>query len=156
MALSLNKAIIGGYLGADPEVREAGSKQVCEIRVATSERWGQGREAQERTEWHRVVIWDENNITYADKFLRKGDPVIVEGRIQTRKWTDKDGAERYTTEIVAQRLQGVGARGDDDRGGRDRRDERSNGRDDRDRGGARDTRGRDDRDRGASRAGGRD
>lgn len=110
---SINKAVIVGNLGQDPEVRttESGSKVVT-LSVATSESWRDKNsgEKKEKTEWHRVVIWcakDNDGLAgIAEKYLRKGSKVYIEGKIATRKWTDKDGIDRYTTEIV---LQGFGA-----------------------------------------------
>lgn len=108
----INKAILIGNLGADPELRTtAGGQSVCELRVATSDRFkSKDGEWQDRTEWHRVVCWgrDADN---AAKFLSKGSKVYVEGRIQTREWTDQQGAKRYTTEIVAQLVKFLDSRG---------------------------------------------
>lgn len=103
---SVNKAIIIGHLGADPESRYTpDGNQVTSFRVATTERWkdkGSG-EAQERTEWHRIVSFGKL-AEIAGEYLRKGALAYVEGRLQTRKWTDKEGNERYTTEIIADTL----------------------------------------------------
>lgn len=99
---SLNKAMLIGYLGKDVELKQAGTSQVAELSVATSESWkdkGSG-EWQERTEWHRVVTWGKQAEFCAR--LRKGAMVYVEGQLQTRKWTDKEGVERYSTDIRAQ------------------------------------------------------
>jgi len=109
MAGSVNKVIIIGNLGRDPEVRNTqdGTK-VANFTVATSERWrdrGSG-EMQERTEWHRIVIFNERLVDVAERFLRKGSKVYLEGALQTRKWTDKDGQEKYTTEIVLPKFRG--------------------------------------------------
>src|SRR5690242_3985545 len=109
MAGSVNKVIIIGNLGRDPEIRNTqdGTK-VANFTVATSERWrdrGSG-EMQERTEWHRVVIFNERLVDVAERFLRKGSKVYLEGALQTRKWTDKDGQEKYTTEIVLPKFRG--------------------------------------------------
>lgn len=105
---SVNKAIIVGTLGRDPEIRTLNNgDKVANLSVATSERWkDKGGEKQERTEWHRVTIFNPNLADIAERFLRKGSKVYLEGSIQTRKWTDKDGAERYSTEIVLQRFRG--------------------------------------------------
>ena len=119
MAGSVNKVILVGNLGRDPEVRtmQNGGK-VCNLSVATSERWRDRNsgEMQERTEWHRVVIFDEKLVDVAEKYLQKGRKVFLEGQLQTRKWTGQDGAERYTTEVVIQRFRGgltlLGGRGD--------------------------------------------
>lgn len=109
MAGSINKAIIVGNLGRDPDVRHTqdGSK-IVNLSLATSESWRDRNsgERKERTEWHRVVIFNDKLADVAEQYLRKGSKVYVEGKIQTRKWTDKDGAEKYTTEIVLQKFQG--------------------------------------------------
>ena len=110
MAGSVNKALIIGNLGRDPEVRntQSGAK-IVNLSVATSETWkdrGSG-ERREKTEWHRVVIFNDQMADLAEKYLRKGSKVYVEGQVQTRKWTANDGVEKYTTEIVLQRYRGV-------------------------------------------------
>ncbi|MGK2284787.1 single-stranded DNA-binding protein [Pedomonas sp. V897] len=109
MAGSVNKVILIGNLGRDPEVRSLndGSK-VVNLRVATSETWRDRAtgERKERTEWHSVVIFNENLGKVAESYLRKGSKIYVEGQLQTRKWTDQQGQERYTTEIVLQRYRG--------------------------------------------------
>lgn len=103
MAGSVNKVILIGNLGRDPEVRtfQNGGK-VCSFSVATSESWKdkQTGERKDKTEWHNVVIKNENLITVAERYLKKGAKVYLEGRLETRKYTDKDGAEKYTTEVV--------------------------------------------------------
>ena len=109
MAGSVNKGILVGNLGKDPEVRttQDGSK-IVNLTLATSETWndrGSG-ERKERTEWHRVVIFNDRIGDVAERFLRKGRKVYVEGALQTRKWTDQQGQERYTTEVVIQRFRG--------------------------------------------------
>lgn len=109
MAGSVNKVILVGNLGADPEIRSLNSgAQIANLRLATSEQWRDKAtgEKRERTEWHRVVIFNENLSKVAEKYLRKGSKVYIEGQIQTRKWTDKEGQDRYTTEIVLQRFRG--------------------------------------------------
>lgn len=109
MAGSVNKVILVGNLGRDPEVRNTQSgMKVVNLRIATSESWKdrQTGERQERTEWHSVAIFNENLADIAEKYLRKGSKVYVEGQLQTRKWTDQQGQERYTTEIVLQRYRG--------------------------------------------------
>jgi single-strand DNA-binding protein len=127
MAGSVNKVILVGNLGRDPEVRtmQHGGK-VCNLSVATSERWRDRNsgEMQERTEWHRVVIFDEKLAEVAEKYLQKGRKVFLEGQLQTRKWTDQSGQEKYTTEVVLQRfrsnlvlLDGRGEGGGDYAGG---------------------------------------
>jgi single-strand DNA-binding protein len=109
MAGSVNKVILVGNLGRDPEVRtlQDGSK-VVHLSVATSERWKdrQSGENRERTEWHRVVIFNDRLGEVAERYLRKGSKVYLEGALQTRKWTGQDGQERYTTEVVLQRFRG--------------------------------------------------
>ena len=109
MAGSVNKVILVGNLGRDPEVRtmQNGGK-VCNLSVATSERWRDRNtgEQQERTEWHRVVIFDERLIDVAERFLQKGRKVYLEGELQTRKWQDQSGQDRYTTEVVLRRFRG--------------------------------------------------
>ncbi len=105
MAGSVNKVILIGNLGADPEVRHMqDGRPVVNLRVATSESWRDKttRERRERTEWHRVVIFSEGLAKVAEQYLRKGSKVYLEGQLQTRKWTDRDGNERYTTEVVLQ------------------------------------------------------
>lgn len=103
MAGSVNKVILVGNLGADPEVRsfQNGGK-VCNIRIATSETWKDKNsgERKERTEWHNVAIFSEPLVRVAEQYLRKGAKVYVEGQLETRKWQDKDGQDRYTTEVV--------------------------------------------------------
>jgi single-strand DNA-binding protein len=107
---SLNKVMIIGNLGADPEVRSTGSGQsVATLRVATTERWmDKSGQKTERTEWHRVIVWGKQ-AELCKEYLSKGRPIYAEGRIQTREWTDKEGNKRYTTEIVAQRIQFLGS-----------------------------------------------
>jgi single-strand DNA-binding protein len=109
MAGSVNKVILVGNLGRDPEVRHSqdGSK-IVHLSVATSESWkdrGSG-ERKERTEWHRVVIFNDRVGEIAERYLRKGSKVYLEGALQTRKWTGQDGQERYTTEVVLGRFRG--------------------------------------------------
>jgi single-strand DNA-binding protein len=109
MAGSVNKVILVGNLGADPEIRSLNSgDRVANLRVATSETWRDksSGERKEKTEWHRVVIFNKNLAEIAEKYLRKGAKVYVEGSLQTRKWTDKDGQEKYSTEIVLQNFRG--------------------------------------------------
>jgi single-strand DNA-binding protein len=109
MAGSVNKVILIGNLGRDPEVRttQNGSK-ICNLNVATSETWKdrQSGERRERTEWHRVVIFNPNLADVAERFLRKGSKVYIEGQLQTRKWQDQSGQDRYTTEVVLQNFKG--------------------------------------------------
>ncbi len=109
MAGSLNKVMLIGNLGADPEVRsfQNGGK-VCNLRIATSENWKdrQTGERKEKTEWHTVAIFSEGLVGVAESYLRKGSKVYLEGKLQTRKWQDQSGNDRYSTEVV---LQGPGA-----------------------------------------------
>jgi single-strand DNA-binding protein len=104
MAGSVNKVILVGNLGRDPEIRSLPSGgRVCNLSVATSERWNdrQSGEKRERTEWHRVVVFNENLVNVCERFLRKGSKVYVEGQLETRKWTDQQSQqERYSTEVV--------------------------------------------------------
>jgi single-strand DNA-binding protein len=109
---SVNKVILIGNLGRDPEVRYAPSgSAICNVTIATSRQWKDktSGERQEETEWHRVVFYDRL-AEIAGEYLKKGRPVYVEGRLKTRKWTDKDGVEKYTTEIVAAEMQLLGSR----------------------------------------------
>ncbi|MFN3912076.1 single-stranded DNA-binding protein [Hyphomonas sp.] len=105
MAGSVNKVILVGNLGADPEVKQfQNGGQVCNLRIATSENWRDKAtgEKKEKTEWHAVSIFSEGLIKVAQSYLKKGSKVYLEGKLQTRKWQDKDGNDRYTTEIVLQ------------------------------------------------------
>ena len=104
----VNKVILVGNLGDDPEVRSLNNGgEVVNMRVATSENWkDRDGNRQERTEWHRVVIFNENLGRVAKSYLRKGSKVYLEGQIQTRKWTDQSGQDRYSTEVVLQRFRG--------------------------------------------------
>src|SRR5712671_7024186 len=109
MAGSVNKVILVGNLGKDPEVRRMqDGRPVVNLSVATSDTWRDkaSGERKERTEWHRVVIFNENLAKVAEQYLRKGAKVYLEGQLQTRKYTDKDGAEKYSTEIVLQKFRG--------------------------------------------------
>ena len=125
MAGSVNKVILVGNLGRDPEVRsfQNGGK-VCNLRIATSETWKDRNtgERREKTEWHNVVIFNDNLAKVAENYLKKGSKVYVEGQLQTRKWQDRDGNDKYTTEVVLQRFRGeltmLDGRGDS--GGGDR------------------------------------
>ena len=113
MARGVNKATLIGNLGADPEIRYTNSgSAVANVRLATAESWRdrESGEQQERTEWHRVVFFGRL-AEIVEQYLRKGSQVYVEGRIQTRKWQDRDGNDRYTTEIVANEMQMLGGRG---------------------------------------------
>jgi single-strand DNA-binding protein len=109
MAGSVNKVILVGNLGRDPEVRRLNSgAPVVNLRVATSDSWRDKNtgERQERTEWHNVVIFNENLAKVAEQYLKKGSKVYIEGQLQTRKWQDQSGQDRYTTEVVIQRFRG--------------------------------------------------
>lgn len=111
---SVNKVILLGNLGRDPEVRYAPSGvAMCTLSIATSRAWKEktSGERQEETEWHRVLLMDRK-AEAAGQYLKKGRQVYIEGRLKTRKWTDKDGVEKYTTEIVATEMQFVGGRED--------------------------------------------
>lgn len=131
MAGSVNKVILIGNLGRDPEVRsfQNGGK-VCNLRIATSETWKDRNtgERREKTEWHSVAIFQEGLVRIAEQYLKKGSKVYIEGQLQTRKWQDQSGADRYTTEVVLQGFGGTltmldkreggggGSGGGDDRG----------------------------------------
>ena len=124
MAGSVNKVILIGNLGRDPETRNMqDGNPVVNMSIATSESWRDRNsgERRERTEWHRVVIFNEKLAEIAQKYLRKGSTVYIEGQLQTRKWTDQSGQEKYSTEVVLQRFRGeltmLGSRGDSAGGG---------------------------------------
>jgi single-strand DNA-binding protein len=119
MAGSVNKVILVGNLGKDPEIRTLNSgDRVANLRIATSESWRDksSGERKEKTEWHQVVIFNDNLVKVAENYLRKGSTVYIEGALQTRKWTDAQGVEKYSTEIVLQKFRGeltmLGGRGD--------------------------------------------
>ena len=124
MAGSVNKVIIIGNLGRDPEVLtfQNGGK-VCNLRIATSDRWRDKStgENRERTEWHSVAIFQEGLVRVAEQYLRKGSTVYIEGKLQTRKWQDQSGNDRYSTEVVLQGFDGklvmLGGRNDQSGGG---------------------------------------
>jgi single-strand DNA-binding protein len=124
MAGSVNKVILIGNLGRDPEVRHTNDgRPIVNLSVATSESWRDksSGERKEKTEWHRVVIFDEKVCEVAQKYLNKGSTVYLEGSLQTRKWTDQQGVEKYSTEVVLQRFSGkltmLGSRGGGGGGG---------------------------------------
>jgi single-strand DNA-binding protein len=129
---SVNKVILIGNLGKDPEVRYTpNGNAVCNLRIATTRNWKNrdSGEKQEETEWHSVVLYDRQ-AEVAGEYLKKGRPVYIEGRLKTRKWQDKDGNDRYTTEIVGESMQLLGGRegtggGADEGGGYSRGEERS-------------------------------
>ena len=105
MAGSVNKVILVGNLGADPEIRRTqDGRPICNLRIATSESWRDKvtGERREKTEWHRVVIFNEGLCKVVEQYLRKGSKVYIEGQLQTRKWEDQSGQERYSTEVVLQ------------------------------------------------------
>jgi len=110
MAGSVNKVILVGNLGADPEIRRTqDGRPICNLRIATSENWRDksSGERREKTEWHRVVIFSEPLCKIAEQYLRKGAKVYIEGQLQTRKWEDQGGQERFSTEIVLQGFNGT-------------------------------------------------
>ena len=103
MAGSVNKAIILGRVGKEPEIRSTqGGQRIASFSVATSENWRDKHsgEKKEKTEWHRISVFPENTVKVVEDYVRKGDLILVEGRIETRKWTDQSGADRYSTEII--------------------------------------------------------
>ena len=109
MAGSVNKVILVGNLGRDPEIRTMQSGgRVCNLALATSESWRdkQTGERRERTEWHRVVVFNEGLVNICERFLRKGSKIYIEGQLETRKWQDQSGQERYTTEVVLRPFRG--------------------------------------------------
>jgi single-strand DNA-binding protein len=109
MAGSVNKVILIGNLGADPEIRSLGSgDRVANLRVATSETWRDraSGERKEKTEWHRVVVFNENIVKVCENYLKKGAKIYVEGSLQNRKWTDQSGVEKFSTEVVLQKFRG--------------------------------------------------
>jgi len=109
MAGSVNKVILVGNLGADPEIRRLNSGEpVANLRIATSESWKdrQSGERKDKVEWHSVVIFNENLAKVAEQYLKKGAKVYLEGQLQTRRWTDQQGNDKYTTEIVLQKFRG--------------------------------------------------
>ncbi len=124
MAGSVNKVILVGNLGADPEIRRLNSGDpVVNLRIATSESWRDKNsgDRKEKTEWHNVVIFNDNLAKVAEQYLKKGMKVYVEGQLQTRKWQDQSGQDRYTTEVVLQKFRGelqmLDARGQGGEGG---------------------------------------
>ena len=125
MAGSVNKVILIGNLGKDPEIRSLSSgDRVANLTVATSENWRdkQSGERKEKTEWHRVVIFNDNLVKVAENYLKKGSKVYLEGTLQTRKWTDNSGVEKYSTEVVLAKFRGELTMLDG-RGGGDEREE---------------------------------
>lgn len=109
MSVSVNKVILIGNLGNDPEVRTAPDKfQVCTFNLATNRDWKDRNtgEQKSQTNWHNVVVWEPNSVTYAKNFLKKGAKVYVEGELETRKWQDKSGSDHYTTEVVIRQNSG--------------------------------------------------
>lgn len=129
MAGSVNKVILVGNLGADPEIRSLNSgDRVANLRVATSETWRDrtSGERKEKTEWHRVVIFNDNLVKVAESYLRKGSKVYIEGSLQTRKWSDQSGQEKFSTEVVLQKFRGeltmLDGKGENESGGGGRDD----------------------------------
>lgn len=108
MSGSVNKVILIGNLGQDPETRSMGNGEVCNLSVATSESWKDksSGERKERSQWHKVVIFNEPLIKVASSYLKKGSKVYIEGQLETRKWQDKEGKDQYTTEIVLRPFKG--------------------------------------------------
>lgn len=108
MAGSINKVILVGNLGTDPEVRSMQSgDRVANLSIATSESWkGKDGERQERTQWHRIVLFNQALVGVAERYLKKGSKVYIEGQLETRKWTDQNGQEKYTTEVVLRPYRG--------------------------------------------------
>jgi single-strand DNA-binding protein len=120
MAGSVNKVILVGNLGADPEIRRTqDGRPIANLRIATSETWRDKAtgERKEKTEWHRVVIFNEGLCKVAEQYLKKGAKVYIEGALQTRKWTDQQGVEKYSTEVVLQGFNSVMTMLDGARGG---------------------------------------
>lgn len=110
MAGSLNKVMLIGNLGRDPEIRTFGNgNKVCNFSIATSESWRDKNsgEKREKTEWHNIVIFNEGLISVCERFLKKGSKVFIEGQLQTRKWQDQSGVDKYTTEVVLQGFNGT-------------------------------------------------
>jgi len=123
MAGSLNKVMLIGNLGNDPEVRSTqDGRSLCTFSIATTESWKDKNsgERRDKTEWHRIVIFNEGLVRIAEQYLKKGSKVFLEGQLQTRKWEDKDGIEKYTTEVVLQNFNGnltmLGGRNDNSSG----------------------------------------
>lgn len=118
---SVNKVILIGNVGRDPEVRTVGGSKVVNLSIATTERWTNKTTGQKegRTEWTKVVIWNERIADVAERYLTKGSKVYVEGQLQTRKWTGNDGVERYSTEVVLQKFRGELVMLGDGKGGDD-------------------------------------
>lgn len=157
MSGSFNHVILIGNLGKDPEVKDVKGKPVCNFSIATSETWkDRDGERKEKTEWHNCQTWQEGLIKVIEKYLSKGDKVQVVGKIQTRKWEDQDGKDRYATEIVVKELVMLSTKGNGSSRDDDDRDSRSRSRDDDDRGSRRSSRDDDDRGSRSSRRDDRD
>ena len=142
MAGSLNRVCLIGHLGADPEMRRTqDGRPIANFRIATSETWRDKNsgERRENTEWHSIVVFTEGLAKIVEQYVKKGSKIYVEGAMQTRKWQDKDGVERYTTEVVLKAFNGtillLDGRGDGNGGGRRDRDDDRSGRSDDIRGG---------------------
>lgn len=118
--MSLNKAILLGNVGKDPDIRDAGDNKVATFSLATSETWkDKSGQKQERTDWHNIVVWGEKPCGVISQYVKKGSKLLIEGKIVTRKYTDKDGHERYITEIICDnfKLEGDAKRDDSSGGG---------------------------------------
>jgi len=134
MAGSVNKVILVGNLGRDPEIRTTpNGDRIANLSLATSETWRDksSGERKEKTEWHRVAIFNDNIVKVVENYVKKGSTIYIEGQLQTRKWTDQQGVEKYTTEIVVGRFNGqltiLGGRNDNAGGGRSNDDDYSSG-----------------------------
>lgn len=105
---SVNRVTLIGNVGRDPEIRNSGGTRICNLSLATSERWKDKAtgEFTEKTEWHRVVIFDDRLVDVVERYVAKGSKLYLEGQLQTRKWTDKSGAEKYSTEVVLSKFRG--------------------------------------------------
>lgn len=124
---NLNSVMLMGHLGADPETRSTPSGvHVTNMRIATTEKWKdkQSGAAMEKTEWHSIVLWGRL-AELASEYLRKGSPIYIQGKLQTRKWQDKEGNDRYSTEIVAQSMQFLSSKGSGDRAAPAQREQRA-------------------------------
>jgi single-strand DNA-binding protein len=143
MAGSLNKVMLIGNVGADPEIRRTNDgRPIANLRIATSETWRDKNsgERKEKTEWHTVIVFNEGLAKVVDQYVKKGSKLYIEGALQTRKWTDKGGTDHYSTEIILQAFNGklemLDSRGDGNGGGRRDRDDDRGGRSDDNRGGS--------------------
>jgi single-strand DNA-binding protein len=118
MSGSVNRVTLVGNVGRDPEIKPAGNSRICNLSLATSEKWRDKTtgEQTEKTEWHRVVIFDDRLVDVVERYVAKGSKIYLEGQLQTRKWTDKSGQDRYSTEVVLSKFRGqlvlLGGQGD--------------------------------------------